>query len=214
MGLYARHVFPRLMERAIGSEEQLRERREALAPARGDVLEVGFGTGLNLSSYPPGVAAVTGVDPHRVLEKRVRRRIAEAPFPVWRVAADPGAGLPFPDAAFDTAVTTWTLCTIPEVAAALGEVRRVLRPDGRLLFLEHGRSESPRVARWQDRLTPVQRVVGCGCNLNRPIDHLIREAGFELERLDRFRMPGHPRLVGRAYRGIARPAPGGTGPAT
>lgn len=202
-GLYARHLFPRLMEWAIGSEEQLELRREALATARGRVLEVGFGTGLNLSCYPEAVESLTAGDPGRVLERRVLERIAAAPFPVRRVRLE-GARLPFPDAGFDTAVSTWTLCTIPDVEGALREIRRVLTAEGRLLFMEHGRSDDLRVARWQERLNPVERVVACGCNLDRRIDRLIADAGFRILRLERFLMPKAPRVLGEVYRGAAQ----------
>lgn len=201
--LYARHVFPRLMEWAIGSEAQLAYRGDALAEARGRVLEVGFGTGLNLARYPAAVDLLVAADPERVLEERVRRRIAAAAFPVLRVRLD-AARLPFSDAAFETATSTWTLCTIPDAVGALREIRRVLAPDGRFLFMEHGRSDAPGAARWQDRLNPVQNVVARGCHLNRRIDALIREAGFEIRRLERFRMPKTPRVLGEIYRGAAR----------
>lgn len=200
--LYARHVFPRLMEWAIGHEAQREHRREALAGAGDRLLEVGFGTGLNLPCYPESVESLTAGDPERVLEERVARRIAAVPFPVLRVRLD-AAGLPFPDGAFDTVVSTWTLCTIPEPVAALREARRVLASGGHLLFMEHGRSDDPRVARWQDRLNPIENLLGRGCNLNRRIDHLILEAGFEIRRLERFLMPKAPRVLGEVYRGEA-----------
>lgn len=205
MSLYCRHVFPRLMEWAIGSEEQRRYRREALAEARGRVLEVGFGTGLNLPCYPEAVESVTGVDPDRVLEGRVRRRVAAAPFPVHRLELDAAGQLPVEAGSFDTAVSTWTLCTIGDPTAAVVEIRRALRPDGALLFMEHGRSDAPRVARWQDRLNPLQNRLACGCNLNRRIDGLLREAGLRIAALERFLMPGAPRVLGEIYRGVAVP---------
>ena len=114
-------------------------------------------------------------------------------------------GLPFEAARFDTVAVTWTLCTIPDVASALREMRRVLRPDGALLFIEHGRSDEARVARWQDRLNPIQNWIGCGCNLNRAIDRLVGDAGFTIKRLDRFVMDGTPQIVGTMYRGVATP---------
>lgn len=205
MGLYARHIFPRLMEWAIGSAEQLAYRRDALAAAHGVVLELGFGTGLNLSCYPETVKAVTGLDPERMLESRVERRTVQAAMPVRLLHLDAASRLPFDSATFDTAVSTWTLCTIPDAISALRETHRVLKPEGRLLFLEHGRSEEPRVARWQDLLNPVENVVGCGCNLNRRIDVLIRQAGFKIVHLERFQMPETPRVLGEVYRGEAIP---------
>jgi len=113
--------------------------------------------------------------------------------------------LPFPDARFDCVVSTWTLCSIPDALAALREVRRVLEPGGLFVFLEHGRSDDPRVARWQERFNPIQRVIGVGCNLNRPIDTLVRDAGFAITRLDRYVIEGEPRLMAEMYRGTASP---------
>ena len=112
--------------------------------------------------------------------------------------------MPFADASFDTVVTTWTLCSIAEVSAALAEMKRVLKPDGQFLFCEHGRSDDGKTAQWQDRLNPLQKIVGCGCNMNRPIDSLITKAGFEITTLDRFLMPNAPRILSEMYRGVAR----------
>ena len=179
-------------------------RHRVLADARGEVLEIGFGTGLNLSSYPETVDKLTLIDPARLLPRRVQKRIAAARIPVERVFLD-AEHLPFDAERFDTVVSTWTLCTIPDAAAALREIRRVLKPAGQLLFLEHGRSDDEQTARRQDRWNGVQRVIGCGCNLNRPIDRLIRDAGLEIRRLERFVMPGTPRIMAEHYLGSASP---------
>ena len=179
------------------------ERRRALEFARGDVLEVGFGTGLNLPHYPSAVERLTVIDPNSALANRVARRISEARMPVEQLQLDASGRLPFEAASFDTIVTTLTLCSIDEVNAALREMRRVLRPDGRYLFLEHGRSDDPRVARRQDRFNPVQKIFACGCNLNRPIGDLIRDSGFAIIGLDRYVLPDTPRITGEMYRGIA-----------
>lgn len=202
MGLYARYVFPRLMEWTLGRERYQQERRAALASAQGEVLEIGFGTGLNLPHYPDAVTRLTIVDLAELLPARVAERIANARFPVERARLD-AERLPFADARFDCVVSTWTLCSIPDPVAALREVRRVLRPKGAYLFLEHGRSDDSRVARWQDRLNPLQRVVACGCNINRPIDALVRAAGLAPARLERYVMRGEPRLFAEMYRGAA-----------
>ncbi len=207
MGFYARHVFPWLMEWSLAGEVPARERARVLAPVRGEVLEIGFGTGLNLRHYAPAVTRLTIVDDADILHARVDARIAAAPFPVERAQLS-AERLPFDSARFDYVVSTWTLCTIPDAAAAIREVGRVLRPDGRFVFLEHGRSDAPRVARWQDRLNPVQRVVACGCNLNRRIDDLIASAGLEISELERFLLPGIPRPFAEMYRGTARVASG------
>ena len=204
MGLYARHIFPRFMDWTLRRPRFQQERQEALAAARGEVLEIGFGTGLNLRHYPPGVTRLTAIDVADLLPARTARRISAAPFPIERVRLT-AERLPFPDARFDCVVSTWTLCSIPDALAALREVRRVLEPGGRFVFLEHGRSDDPRVARWQDRFNPIQRVIGVGCNLNRPIDALVRGAGFAITRLDRYVIEGEPRIMAEMYRGMASP---------
>jgi len=207
MGFYADQVFPRLMDWTMRGSRFQEQRAEALRPLEGAVLEIGFGTGLNLPHYPATVTRLVALDPASLLPKQVARRVAAALMPVKRVAGE-AERLPFAGRRFDCVVSTWTLCTIPDLAAALREVCRVLKPGGRYVFLEHGRSDSPRVAAWQDRLNPLQRRLGCGCNLNRPIDRLIVEAGLRLTHLDRFRMSGVPRFGGEMYRGVAVPPPG------
>ena len=203
MGLYAEHIFPRLMESGLKSDLHRRYRRRVLSRARGEVLEVGFGTGLNVECYPASVRRVTGIDPVAVLERRVRARIARAPFPVERMIHDAADRLPFPDEHFDTVTSTWTLCSIERLQDALAELRRVLRPSGEFLFLEHGRNETGWVSRLQDTLNPVQNLVACGCNINRRIDAEIERGGFRIIELDRFAMPGVPRALGSVYLGVA-----------
>ncbi len=204
MGFYAAHIFPLLMDWVMGGEKFQEQRGEALSGLTGNILEIGFGTGLNLPHYPAGVSRVTALEPARLLRHTVSRRIAASPIPVKFVRGS-GEALPFADGRFDCVVSTWTLCTIPDVAAALREVRRVLKAGGRYVFLEHGRSDTPTVARWQDRLNPLQMKIGVGCNMNRPIARLVADAGLAVSRLDRFQMPGVPRLLGEMYRGIAEP---------
>lgn len=181
-----------------------RQRREALAPLHGHVLEVGFGTGLNLAFYPSEVTKLTAIDSERMLDRRVARRVTQAPITVELLKLDAGDKLPFEDKTFDGVVTTFTLCSISEVASALAEIHRVLNDAGKYVFLEHGRSDDPRVARQQNFFNPIQKVVGCGCNLNRRIDQLIRGSGLEILRLDRYSMPDTPRMLGEIYRGVAR----------
>jgi len=204
MGFYADHVFPCFMELCLGTGKFKEQREQALASAHGNVLEIGFGTGLNLPHYPKTVTWLTAVDPATILRKTVAQRSAELSFPVELLHLS-AEKLPFEEGRFDCAVSTLTLCTIPEAIAALREVRRVLKPGGTFVFLEHGRSDDARVAKWQDWLNPIQRIFACECNLNRPIDVLIRQAGLRLGLLDRFRMPGIPRIAGEMYRGIATP---------
>ena len=204
MSLYADVIFPRLMDWVMDSPKFDEQRHEALAAARGSVLEIGFGTGLNLPHYPRDVTWLTVVDPAKLLPKKVTKRITSAYIPV-EVVHISAERLPFEDGKFDCVVSTWTLCTIQDPISALKEIRRVLKPGGMYLFLEHGRSDDARVAKWQDRLNPIQRIIGCGCNLNRPIDQLIRDAELRLTRLDRYVMSKVPRLAGEMYKGAAVP---------
>lgn len=205
MGLYASQIFPRLMDRLMSGDEFQQLRRLLLQDTHGEVLEIGLGTGLNLPHYPGSVSCLHAVDPAPLLPDRVAQRCTSVAFPV-QITQVGAETLPFDDQTFDCVVSTWTLCTIPDPMKALREVCRVLRPDGTFLFLEHGRSEEARIAAWQDRLNPLQRVIGCGCNLNRKIDQLIEQAGLTITQLNRFQMQGVPRLGGEMYRGAAVPA--------
>jgi ubiquinone/menaquinone biosynthesis C-methylase UbiE len=203
MGVYDDWVLPRLLNVGMGTRLVAEERQKALAEVAGSVLEVGFGSGHNLPYYPAGVRKVVGVDPSGESAKLARKRIARAPFPVELLPLR-GEEIPAEDGSFDAVVSTFTLCTIPDVGTALRQMRRVLKPGGRLFFLEHGRSDEARVQRWQDRLNGVQRYLFGGCNLNRDMDQLITEAGFDVERLERYYATGL-KTVTYLYRGIARP---------
>jgi len=202
VGLYERVIFPRVLDFVMSRPPFEAQRSVALSRAAGEVLEIGFGTGLNLPHYPPDVTKVVAVDPADLLPRRVHERISQARVPVERVQRD-GAHLPFDAGRFDCVVTTWTLCTIPDVTGALAEIHRVLKPGGCYLFSEHGRSDESRVATWQDRLNGVQQWIGGGCHLNRPISRLIEGAGFRIAALDRFCLPKTPRIVGEQYLGYA-----------
>lgn len=186
----------------MGGEEFRRLRRELLASTYGAVLELGIGTGLNLPHYPKTITELYAVDPASLLPNKIATRRAAASFPIY-MEQQTAEVLPYPDGRFDSVVSTWTLCTIPDVVRALQEVERVLKPGGIFLFLEHGRSDDEKIAAWQDRLNPIQNIIGCGCNLNRQIDHLIRQAGLQVTTLDRFAMKDVPRLGGEMYRGTA-----------
>jgi ubiquinone/menaquinone biosynthesis C-methylase UbiE len=181
-------------------------RAPTLAAAHGEVLEIGFGTGLNLPHYPAGVTKLVTADPMSALPERVRERIASARFPVEVHHLPADRTLPFDAGRFDCVTMTWTLCTIAEPVAAVREMRRVLKPGGSLLFVEHGRSDDPKVARWQDRWNPIQNWIGCGCNVNRKIDALVEQGGFRVASLERFLAEGAPRMFGEMYRGAATPA--------
>jgi ubiquinone/menaquinone biosynthesis C-methylase UbiE len=202
MGLYRHHIFPRLMEWVMAGDEFHRLRTELLGQVHGEVLELGIGTGLNLPHYPKTVTQLHAIDPANPLPKIVTKRSTSQSFPI-RIQHVTAESLPYDDRSFDFAVSTWTLCTIPDPVKALREVRRVLKPDGVFLFLEHGRSEDERVVAWQNRLNPIQNIIGCGCNLNRRIDQLIAQAGLKIMALDRFHMQSVPRLGGTMYKGKA-----------
>lgn len=201
MSFYEAHILPRLTDLIMRGAEFSRMRSRVMAGLTGEVLEIGFGSGLNVPRYPPGVKRVQAVDPATVGRKLAAGRIAASPVPVEFVGTDAQA-LPLADASVDNAVSTWTLCTIPDVQRALTEVRRVLRPGGALHFVEHGLSPDPKVARFQDRFTPVQRRLAGGCHLNRPIGDLLRASGLEVTQLDNYYVSG-PRSTGYMYEGIA-----------
>lgn len=205
MRLYCDYIFPRLMDRVMRGPAFQEQRRVALRPVEGRVLEIGFGTGLNVPHYPSTVAWLTAIEPGVLLEGTISARVTAAPMPI-EIVQVPAEELPWSDRSFDCVVSTWTLCTIADPVRALAQIRRVLKEHGRLVFLEHGRSENASVARWQNLVNPVQRVLACGCNLNRRIDRLIADNGFTLDRLDRFVMPGVPRIGADMYRGVALPS--------
>ena len=202
MGLYCEHIFPRIMEWVMGRGEFHDLRVAVLATTHGSVLELGIGTGLNIPHYPETITELRAVDPARLLPNTVSARIAKRSFPI-QIELGTAEALPHPDHRFDCVVSTWTLCTIPEPVRALQEVGRVLKPGGIFLFLEHGRSDDHKVAAWQDRLNPIQNVIGCGCHLNRRIDQLIGQAGMTITQLHRFAMKDVPRLGGEMYQGTA-----------
>ncbi|HEV2309636.1 MAG TPA: class I SAM-dependent methyltransferase [Acidimicrobiia bacterium] len=204
MGLYEEHVLPRFIDVALGGKAFGRLRARVAEPLDGEVLEVGFGSGRNVPYYPTEVKRVRAVDPATVGRKLAARRVAESSVPVEYVGLD-GQRLPLDDAAVDHVLTTWTLCTIPDVDAALAEIHRVLRPGGALHFLEHGRSDDPNVARWQDRFTPIQRRIAGGCHVNRPIDDLVVDSGLEITDLKRYEMAG-PKVMSTMYEGVATKA--------
>jgi ubiquinone/menaquinone biosynthesis C-methylase UbiE len=206
MNFYNHHILPRLIDWSCGMPLVAAERRKLVPQAGGRVLEVGIGSGHNLAMYDPQrVTALVGIDPSTELLARTRARTPGVPFPV-ELVPEPAETMSLPAASFDTVVATYTLCSIPEVQRALQGIRRVLKPEGRLLFLEHGAAPDPDVRRWQARLSPLWLRMAGGCHLLRDAPSLLAEAGFAIDRLDAYYLPGIPRLLGYHSLGAAHPA--------
>ena len=202
MGWYGEHVLPRIVQTACGMKTVQPLRRRVCDGLVGDIVEIGFGPGHNVAFYPAAVTSVAAVEPSDVAWKLAGKRVEQSSVPVQRSGLD-GQSLPFADASFDAALSTWTLCTIPDVAAALSELRRVLKPGGTLHFVEHGLAPDESVQRWQRRLEPMQKRVFGGCHLTRPIVELLTTAGFEITELDTFYEKGAPKFGGADSLGIA-----------
>ena len=209
-GLYARRIFPWLNDRLCSDPQLQALRREALQSARGRLIEIGFGSGLNVAHYPEAVTAVVGIEPNPGMVERARPRIAQGSLPV-EVIAGGAEAIPLADACFDTAVSVLTLCTVADPGRALAELRRVLRADGRLLLVEHGLAPDAGVARWQRRLNGMERLLACGCNLDRPVTQLVRANGFEFEWVRQFYVPRVPRTHGWITIAAAAKAPAAAG---
>lgn len=201
MSFYGRVILPRLIDLVMRNKADAAERANLVPAASGAVLEVGIGSALNIPHYRRDVHALYGVDPSLELWRIGRRRLGLYPFPIQYLAGS-AERLPIASECIDTVVSTWTLCTIPDVRAALREMRRVIRPGGRFIFIEHGRAPDARVRAWQDRLTPLWARIAGGCHLNRPIDTLIAEAGFSPLTLDRGYASGL-KLMAYLYKGVA-----------
>ena len=202
MNLYDQHVLPHLIDFACGMGALMKTRAQIVPQAEGRVLEIGIGSGLNLSFYDPAkVSVIVGVDPSAAMQKLARQRAAQISIPVEMIALELGQ-IQAADASFDSIVCTFTLCTIPDAMAALQEMRRVLKPGGKLLFSEHGLAPDLPVVRWQHRLTPLWKPFSGGCHLNRDIPALIRAGGFSIGQLDSSYLKG-PRPMTWVSRGWA-----------
>ncbi len=203
MGFYNRHILPRLLNAAMSAKPITYQRRKVVPRAQGRVLEVGFGAGHNLPFYDAAkVSGIWALEPAKEMRERAGERVAASPIAVEFLDL-PGEQIPLDDEAADTVLVTYTLCTIPDVGKALGEMHRVMKQGGRLIFCEHGEAPDESVRRWQRRLTPLWKMIGGGCHLARPIPSLIREAGFRVESLETMYLPSTPRFGGFNYWGDA-----------
>jgi SAM-dependent methyltransferase len=202
VSLYARYVLPKVIDLAMKNPDTVRLRREWIPQARGEVLEVGIGSGLNLAFYSVDIHRVYGVDPSQELLRLARKRATGMRIHVEFASQSAEEPLPVASESVDTVVITWALCSIPNPPRALQQMKRVLRPAGRLIFLEHGRAPDAGVAVWQDRLSPLWKHIAGGCHLNRKVDDLIRGAGFRIVELNTCYLRG-PRAMGYTYQGIA-----------
>ncbi len=204
MSLYTKHILPRMMDHVMSRAEVEALRPGVLTGVMEPVLEIGFGTGLNLPHYPESVGRLSAVDPNPGMTRKASSRIEASRICVETLSLEDDGGLPVADASLESVVSTWTLCSIRDVAAALSEIERVLKPGGRFFFIEHGLSPDPEVALWQHRLNRLHTWALDGCNLNRDITGLITGRSLSMENCDRFYMPERSRLSGYTYRGVAR----------
>ncbi len=202
MGWYQRYVLPKLIDTACSQKPMRELRSRYVTRATGEVLEIGIGSGLNLPYYSDQVVSITGLDPAPELTSLARERASERPQPVTVLQVS-GEEIPADDARFDTIVCTWTLCSIPNVYAALREMRRVLKPGGHMYFVEHGRAPEPRVVSWQRRIEPLWKKIGGGCHLTRKADELILDAGFTITEFDSGYEPG-PKFAAFMTHGVAK----------
>ncbi|MFL5328726.1 MAG: class I SAM-dependent methyltransferase [Gemmataceae bacterium] len=203
MGLYSQYIFPRICDWTLGQPHVAKHRRELLASAQGDVLEIGFGTGLNLPHYPAAVRKITTVEPNPAMNQRARQRIRECGIPIEQRVSS-GEDMPLGSDRFDCVISTFTLCSVRDVGRVMSKVLRVLKPGGSFLFLEHGLSAEPGVRKWQHRLNRLQMWLGQGCRLDRNMKALVGTIPFTSLDVNEFYLEQTPRTHGYLFRGIAR----------
>ena len=203
MGFYENRVLPHLINMGCGAPPILKQREKVVPRAEGRVLEVGMGSGLNLAYYDPSkIEFVWGLEPSEGMRRHAAPRLAEAPFEVKWLDL-PGEEVPLDDDSADTVLLTYTLCTIPDFAKALEQMRRVLKPSGRLLFSEHGAAPDEGTRKWQDRINPLWKRLAGGCHINREIPRLLEDGGFKIDELDTMYLPNTPRIAAFQYWGSA-----------
>jgi ubiquinone/menaquinone biosynthesis C-methylase UbiE len=202
MGVYRERVLPKIQNRVMDTEITRKVRARVCDGLRGNVVEIGFGTGLNVEHYPDAVSSVRAVEPSSVCMRIAQPRIESSPTPVELAGLD-GQRLDLPSDEFDAVLSTWTLCTIPDVDAALAEIRRVLKPGAPFHFVEHGHSPDAKVATWQRRIEPFSKPLLGGCHVTRDIRQIVERSGLSLERLDTYYMEKAPKVFGYTYEGVA-----------
>ncbi|HEY4944122.1 MAG TPA: class I SAM-dependent methyltransferase [Rhizomicrobium sp.] len=203
MGFYSRHILPRLLDTAMSAKPISYQRRKVVPRAEGRVLEIGFGAGHNLPFYDPSkVTHIWALEPAAEMRARAGERAAASAIALEFIGL-PSEKIPLDADCADTVLITYTLCSIPDVIAALAEMRRVMKPSGRMIFCEHGEAPDDSVKRWQRRITPVWKAIGGGCHVGRPIPKLIQDAGFKVEDMATMYLPGTPRFAGFNYWGSA-----------
>jgi ubiquinone/menaquinone biosynthesis C-methylase UbiE len=203
MGFYERRILPKLIDGGMRNKVMTAERPKVAALAEKRVLEIGMGSGLNIPHYTDKVERLYGIEPSKILREKAKALADAAPFPVEFIG-ETGEDIPMEDHSVNTILTSWTLCSIPNLSQALYEMRRVLKPEGRMIFIEHGAAPDQNVLKWQNRLAPIFRVIA-GCNINRPMEDLIGEAGFRFVDLEMRYLDG-PRILGYHYIGQAQPS--------
>ena len=203
MSFYRDQVLPRFQDKVMDRKPTREVRARICAGLAGDVVEVGFGTGLNARYYPTEMTKVFAIEPSQVCMRLAEPRIARSAVPVESAGLN-GEHLDLPSERFDAVLSTWTLCTIPDLDAALAELRRVLKPGGSFHFVEHGHAPDPKIARWQERIEPLNKRLAGGCHLTRRISNHIEQAGFEIEHLDTYYFKGEPKIFGSTFEGRAR----------
>lgn len=201
MGFYSHVIFPRLMDWSMSDRTLAKYREDVLSEVSGNVLEIGFGTGLNLPHYPECVQKITTVDVNPGMNSLAQKRIEDSSIQVENKVLN-GERLPMADNSFDSVVSTWTLCSIAKVDQALKEIHRVLKPGGKFFFIEHGLSDEPYIQAWQNRLNPLQKLLADGCHLNRHIEQLVKN-NFQILKLEKFYAPNIPKTHSYMYKGVA-----------